>query len=426
MLRFLVRFALYFIVIGLGLYFVAQWRLSESLDQLNGRFGSNLKFEYSGARVSPFGKLVLSNVTVSFIKQDAVISVGKIEYSTGNVFDTTFLYQHLSANDIPEQLSLTFSDVVLPLTPTLIKYLSNQETDSTIRSLLLSACGNVQQMGIKAYSAMGYDYVVFSGGVTFQSDKNRQSLAAKGWFNIEETAKLKFELNLSNVDSERRELLVATRDPTVDSLKINFEDSGLNRRKLEYCASKSQLAGEGFAEAHLATIKQRLNSVGINLTLAGARSYKEWIQPDSRLELSITPTADFTFNDFGFYDEPELRRLLGFELKINGRLRSHVFDQWALDKFNTIRIRNSSNNAVTPLKRFETVYLRRVYHQEPVEKAAEYIGYKIKLVRSNGKTSIGTLNKINKNKLYVDIKVQTGTLQTSIKLEQIKEFHVYR
>jgi hypothetical protein len=121
MLRFLVRFALYFIVIGLGLYFVAQWRLSESLDQLNGRFGSNLKFEYSGARVSPFGKLVLSNVTVSFIKQDAVISVGKIEYSTGNVFDTTFLYQHLSANDIPEQLSLTFSDVVLPLTPTLIK-----------------------------------------------------------------------------------------------------------------------------------------------------------------------------------------------------------------------------------------------------------------------------------------------------------------
>jgi len=427
MLRFLVRFAVYFIGIGLGLYFIAQWRLSESLEQLNGRFGSNLKFEYSSAQVSPFGKLVLNNVIISFIKQDAVISVGKIEYSTGNVFDTAFLYQHLYANDIPEDLSLNFSNVVLPLTPTLIKYLSKQETDSTVRSLLLSACGNVQQMGIKEYSAMGYDYIVFSGGLTFQSDQNLQSLTANGWFDIEETASLKFELNLPNVGSERSALLVTNKELTIDSLKVNLEDTGLNRRKLEYCASKSQLAGDGFAEAHLDTIRQRLNSVGIDLTLAGARTYKEWIQPGSQLELSIKPAANFTFNDFGFYDELELRRLLGLDLKINGRLRSHVFEQWALDKFNTIRIRNSSNsNAAAPVKRFETVYVKRVYHQEPVEKAGEYIGYKIKLVRTNGKTSIGTLNKINKNKLYVDIKVQTGILQTAIKLKQIKEFHVYR
>ncbi|MCF6193566.1 MAG: hypothetical protein L3J46_04445, partial [Kangiellaceae bacterium] len=411
----------------LSLYFIAQWRLSENLEQLNERFGSNLNFEYSSARVSPFGNLVLNNVTISFIKQDAVISVGKIEYSTGNIFDTTFLYQHLYANDIPENLRLSFNDVVLPLTPTLIKYLSNKEADSTTRSLLLSACGDVQQMGIKEYSAMGYDYFAFSGGVTFQREQNMQILAARGWLDIEETARLNFDMNLSNITSERKELLAATKDLTIDTFNADLRDNGLNRRKLEYCASKSQLAGDGFIEANLATIKQRLNSVGINLTMAGVRSYKEWIQPGSQLELSIEPVVNFTFNDFGFYDEAELRRLLGLDLKINGRLRSHIFDHWALDKFNTIRIRNAYDSDInTPLKRFETVYIKRVYHQEPVEKAPGYIGYKIKLVRSNGKTSIGTLNRISKNKLYVDIKVQAGILQTAIKVERIKEFHVYR
>ncbi|MFT6732620.1 MAG: hypothetical protein ACJAS9_000802 [Polaribacter sp.] len=57
---------------------------------------------------------------------------------------------------------------------------------------------------------------------------------------------------------------------------------------------------------------------------------------------------------------------------------------------------------------------------------AKFINSEIKIVKLDGKSIQGVLQKNDEKKLVIDRKIDVGTITTMVKPKQIREFFVYR
>ncbi len=427
MYRFLVRLVVFTFIIGLSLYLGVQWKLKEDLRHITSVFGPIVTIEYQNSAMLLTGTVVVTDIELHFRQQDIDISIDKIEYSSGSILDMAFLRGQLNSKEYPDKLNLVIHEAVIPLTPSLVKFIGSAEQDSVWNALNASACGKVRHLGINEYFSMGYDYLVFSAESQFHRDDYSGNLVGEGWLDVEETTKFNYQFDVAGVYERDTDPLRRDTTPSVEFFEMNIEDKGYNRHRNEFCASKSNLSSEQFIEQHVKTIAEKLNSVGIKMTLTGQRFYRDSMLPDSLLRLSIRPQVSFTMADFGYYDEQELRKILGLELEINKQIVTGVFNNWALDKFEKIDIRDDSEQeAAAKQKRFENIIIKRNYRRETLQTVKNYLNYKVKVVRNDGKIFEGNLTQINNDRYYISMPVQSGTVEVRIESKLIEEIFVYR
>jgi len=426
MLRFLIRLAIFAIVIGSSLYLGAQWKLKEDLQYFANKLKPFAQFEYENSALTLAGTIIVTDVRLHFQQQDIKLSIDKVEYSSGAIFDMVFFRKLLDNRQTPQQMRLKMEEAVIPLTPSLVKYISSLEQGSTWNALNALACGKISHIGINQYFSMGYDYIVFSTESILSQDKYSGNLIGSGWLDIEETARFSYDLNLAGFYQSRDTAVNDRKTPTLEQLTLEVQDTGYNGHRNNYCASRSGLGGDKYLEQHVEQVSQKLKSVGIQMTLAGKRLYTEFRQPESILQLSITPSVSFSFADFGYYDEPELRDLLGIKLTVNHQTAATIFNGWALDRFKQIVVREPVDETENGNQaRYETVFIKREFQKQPVSSAEKFINEKVRVIRSDGKIFEGKLSEIKNNKLYITMPLQGGTVKVAVEIKLMKEFWVY-
>ena len=427
MFRLLIRLGVFAVVIGLSLYIGVQWKLKEDLQYLETKLQPFVQFEYQSSVLTLNGTIILADVSLYFQQQDINISIDKIEYSGGSIFDMAFFRRQLDNRIMPEHMSLTINEAVIPLTPSLVNYVKSVEQDSTWNALNAMACGKIDHFGINQYFSMGYDYIVFSTGSEFNRDKYSGNLVGSGWLDVEETSRFSFDLNLAGF---YQDMDVASNDriaPTFERLTVDIQDKGYNHQRNSYCATRSGLDADEYVKQHVQMVSQKLDSVDIKMTLSGQRYYSEFRQPSSLLHLSIQPSVSFSFADFGYYDEPELRKLLGLKLEINHQTVTTLFNDWALDRFNQIVIRETSDETETGNQsRYKTVFIKREFQKQSVSSVRNFISQKIRVLRRDGKIFEGKLSEIKNNKLYIAMTRQGGIVEVAVEMGSVKEFSVYQ
>jgi len=427
MVRFIVRLLIFGIVIGLSLYIGVQWKLNEDLKSINSKLGGNIQFDYDSSALTLSGNVVISGINLYFRQQDINISINKIKYSAGSIFEMAFLRKQLNRTDYPKNVYLSIDEAVIPLTPSLVKLIAANEQNDTWSAMKATACGRVKQLGINEYFSMGYDYIVFSSEMNFAEDNYSGNLIGSGSVDVEETSRFDFKINLAGFFEQEKNPIKQASFPTIERLEIDMTDTGYNRHKNEYCSSRAGLSTEEYLDQHIKSFAKKLNSVGITMTLSGQRYYRELLLPSSQMHLQIQPQTSFTFADFGFYDEPELRDILGLKLSINQKNVPSVFDGWALDKFNQIVMKDpQSEQQAAKNKRFQNIVIRRSYQPEPVSNASQFIGYEVKVVRDDGREYKGKLQKIDNRRLYVAMPLEGGVVQVPIEEKRVKSLDIYR
>ncbi len=308
-----------------------------------------------------------------------------------------------------------------------MELLTKDDVRTTWDAVNASACGKVKKIGLKEYVEMGYDYLVLSTEVQFKEDYYSGNLKGYGWIDIEQTSRIEFQLDLAGFYEYLTQSDAKISPPSLDYLDITIVDQGYNRHRNEFCSLKAGNESEDYIREHVETVAQKLDSVGMKMTLSGKSAYKLLMEPNSELHLQFKPEVSFTFTDFGYYDERETRELLGLTVEINQQLYSNLVDNWALDRFNRIETREiATKSEQTKNRFFENIIVRRNFHLEDKNSMNNFINSKIKVVKLDGKNIEGVLQKNENQDLVIVRNINGGTISTVINVKQIKEFSVYR
>jgi len=282
-------------------------------------------------------------------------------------------------------------------------------------------------MGINQYFSMGYDYIVASGETRFFQDPYNNQLQIEGWTEIEETSKISYQLNLS--DYQQQEWLIKSDLSNIRSLIFSLTDKGFNRKKADYCANQSEISTKEFMQQHLKVLSQKLAQADLKLTPQALSAYSNFIQPSSQVNILLEPEESFSNKDFYYFNESELNRLSGFKLEVNHQPVKQIFENWSFDKYKKIKIYSRTNQPESnPIfnKRFETLLIKRSFHQENLSKAEKFMDYRVKLIRDDGKIYLGHLKRINNKRIYVVKPIQGGEVEVSVQRGRVIEFFVYR
>jgi len=427
MYRFLVRTAIFTVIIGLSLYIGAQWKLKQDLEQIDKQLGHSVKFSYESSALTLTGKVIIGGVDLFFPSQDLNISINKVEFSTGSIFDMAFLSSQFQKKAIPEYLSYSLNEVVIPLTPQLVRLIASTEQRDNWNYLSAVGCGRISRLGFNQYFAMGYDYLVFSADATFELDDYNGNMIGSGHIDIDETSLIDYKFNIANIYESQKNDLVRNIKPSIESMAMSILDKGYNRHRNEYCALKAETTTELYLERHINGVKKKFESAGIKVTPTGIRAYNAFLKPSSRVDISIKPQASFSLADFGFYDESELRDILGLKLSINEQSVGPVFRNWSHDKYSEILFIDSSDNDNVPTaKRFENIVVHRRYEQEPIDNIGNFVGQQVKIIREDGKQYLGELNSIENDRVFVSISRDGGVIKVSVETARITRLDILR
>lgn len=427
MLRILIRLIVFAFFIGLSLYIGVQWKLSQDLDYLVSQTGYGAKFSYSSSSISVTGEITINDIKINIPTEEVKISVNQLKYSAGSILDMAFIRTQLGKNEFPKTLSLKIKEAIIPLSPRLVELFVQNENRTTWDAVNASACGKVKKIGLQEYVEMGYDYLVLSSEMQFKEDYYSGNLKGHGWLDIEETSHIEFQFDLAGFYEYLTQKDIKTTAPNLEFLDLVIIDKGYNRHRNEFCSLKAGNTSENYVTEHVKTVSQKLNSVGIKMTLSGENAYQLLMQPDSQFHLQIKPEVSFTFADFGYYDEREIRDLLGLTIEVNQQLFSNIFNSWGLDRFNKIEVREiTTKSEQTKNRFFENIIVHRSFHPENKKDIDNFINAEIKVVKIDGKTIQGVLQRNEKNRLIIIRQTQGGTITSEISGNQIKEFYVYR
>ncbi|MGB0494818.1 MAG: hypothetical protein ACPGJI_00570 [Kangiellaceae bacterium] len=427
MLKILVRFVIFVFVIGLSLYIGVQWKLTQDLDYLVAKSGYGARFSYGNSSISPTGEISINDIQISIPSEEIKITVNQVKYAAGSILDMAFIRSQLKKNEFPKALSLKVKEAIIPLTPRLIELLTEGEVRTTWDAVNASACGKVKKIGLQEYVEMGYDYFVFSTDMKFKQDYYSGNLKGYGWIDVEETSHTEFQLNLAGFYEYLINADNKSPSPHLEFLDLKIRDQGYNRHRNEFCGLKAESSSEDYIDEHIKTVAQKLNSVDIKMTLSGENAYRQLLQPNSQIHIQMKPQVSFTFADFGYYDEAEIRELLGLTLEVDQQLYTNIFNNWGLDRFNNIEIREVTTKSEQVKNRyFENVIVRRNYYEEDKKDIEKFINAEIKIVKLDGKSLKGVLQRNEKNQLIIIRSTQGGSVATVIKSEDLKEFYVYR
>jgi len=124
--------------------------------------------------------------------------------------------------------------------------------------------------------------------------------------------------------------------------------------------------------------------------------------------------------DIFYYQEDNLRDVLGLKIKLNHFELPAIFADWTLDKFNDVNV--LSPKAIAKKKRVKMIK----YNLMHVEQASDYINSQVKIIKTNGEIFVGVLVSVEVDNLRLNILYQEGNAEIPFEKDRIKQFYVYQ
>jgi hypothetical protein len=407
-----------------GLYLLAQARLKSNLETFTANLGEGIEVEYESATLTLAGSVLIEKGTLNIPDQNIYMSVDEIEFSLGNLSDTLFSQVNNNLTSLPERIYFRYDNAKVMLTSSFIDLVASIEEPEIFSRLEALGCGNKMHLGIRDYSAMGYEDFASSGELTIEKKDVVGSLISHlsgyGWSDNYLFARVDFTFDIGNVLNDFSELSKLELLPTIEYLTLNFKDKGYNQLKNDYCARQEKLSVEKYIENHISLLSNTLMSGDLFMTSEIQSSYRELLQPGTQIDISIKPKSSFNMKDILYYQEDNLREVLGLKIKLNHFELPPIFSDWTLDKFNDVKV--LSPKVIAEKKRIKIIK----YHLMHVEQANDYVNSQVKIIKTNGEIFVGVLVGVEVDNLRLNILYQEGNAEIPFEKDRIKQFYVYQ
>jgi len=375
-------------------------------------------------------------------------TIQKLGFSAGSLPELFNLGQQIKEKKIPTHLSLEMEKVSLDLNSELFSMLrqmqaqgSLQRKPTVMERMDAIACGNIEDFGIKELTDMGYSEMLLDIKMNLDYDEalNRMSSATQ----IKDS-----DLYSANIQTAFRfsipEIIAAGRryEPDISTLSLEYKDSGYYKLRNQYCAKQRGGSIEEYIDANITGLSQ---GIGAKFPDETVENYRQFMTKGGSLKVSLKPTAGTSFSQLQFYKPNQVVDILGVELAINdvnvdlNQISWIDNDKDSPAKINTAQkqkreqkrtqaLKPDSKQAKiekTPAPAVEPMVKEPQFQTVRASKLARHIGKRIQVVTAAGKQHDGVLEKVDKERIRIQIRLGSGQYSFPVKLKEIKQAQVF-
>jgi len=309
------------------------------------------------------------------------------------------------------------------LTSSLVNFISSVEQPDVFSGLEALGCGDKMHIGIREYAEMGYENLISSGELVIEKKDVVSSLISHvsgyGWSDNERLARVDFSFNIGNVLNDFSKFSSFELLPNIESLTLHIKDQGYNQLRNDYCAYQEKLPVEEYIDNHIALVADILTTATLEMTPDIQSSYRELLQPSTKVDIYILPKTSFNLENLPYYQEHDLRDTLGLKIKLNNFDLPRIFSGWTLAKFDDVKV--LSPKKIAEKKRHRVIKYRRM----PVAQANDYFDKQVKIIRTDGEVFEGVLVGVEPSLLRLHLQYQKGSAEIPFEKNRIKQFYVY-
>ncbi len=446
-----------------GLYW---YKVKTSIDDLVEQVAPFAQVSYGAIYAHPDGTVGVDQLQVTPMGGDEPITAVAVR-----VRPNSPMYWLTGGDEPPEALSVHLQQLEQGLDGGLLKSMQQQmdlqrEADPLYVSPSALGCGDVRQLDINAMRGMGYRSLVMDLDLHYSGDQQTRKLAFTIDTDIDNLAKLSFDMRLSADPDQLRNPMQATGTARLEKFELKYTDNGYNARLSRYCSQESGLPAPEYRAEHMRLYEAWLNTNGIDIPESWLQAYSELQGSGARLTVSLNPIGGFGAGEMMMAQDPVyLIEKVNPAIEVNGKNLSLDGVDWmqlitqvsqagsgaavaragsaqksAMQELETTVIESTeaeieepavsetTEEAVAAAKpsRTRDKPQGKSFKQTPKDQLGDHLGAQVRIFTYFGRDVSGQLVAVDSSGIRVSQRLAQGMAEYPLEYERIEQVEVYR
>lgn len=402
------------------------------------------RITYGSIHVSPMGdELGIDNIVIQSHMTSDEFRIDKVRLTAPHVGYFLRTAIHLKKKQPPEYLSMQLQGVKFdiggelfdvidkaqsqPSGPTSAAYDQGRAIGEFISSLDALGCGEVERFAISDLRAMGLGAMNADFGLKIEYNKALNRTHMTGNIHIDNIYELEMGVDLAARPDRLSGPVSFSAEP---KFSVNYRDLGFHKVRNKYCASLNDSSVEDYVTRHSQLLGEALHATLPEETL---KAYQQAMLKGGSFVLRIEPQQSLDMEGLPYYSGGDIVQMLGLSLRINGTRVEMDQITWGKPKQSTAtttREEATQPASVPPAASVQAqpaqeLSIRDIpFKKVAVRDAAKYVDKFAEVTTTEGKIRRGVVSEVNNGRIYLVLKISSGSLTYPIAFEDVEMLRV--
>ena len=425
-----------FVVVTGASYFIMQWKVKDSIDQL---FASLFFVDasYDNATLDINGQIIVSGIELFIPSNQITVEIGSVSLAPGGLMAALAMDKDFENGKIPDSLALKITGFSMNIDSQVIDALESVYEPGMAEQVFALGCGEYLSLGPKQLFDLGLRTLSFDLSLGYNFNLPSDQLTSNielyldgiGHLIVDQTY-IGFAPVMQNYKSA-----LTSFDPSkiipID-LDVQYVDLGYNGKVHEFCAKSSELSKSEWLKLNRSMFAAVLDDVEFESDLDAIKLYSDVMDERSRINLNMRPLPSFKMEDMAFYDMSQLIELLELTLIVNNEsvdVSSLTWNQAKLAALDLATIRKKFQVGpkveVVAIEAEQRNSSERILTAVPASTLEQHLHRNVYLERKDGKTFSGELLSVTRDRIVVRTRLGSGYTDLPLIRKELASVKLY-
>lgn len=385
------------------------------------------QISYKEIETSMQGSAIVKGVRFFIPAINETIFIKSVEFIAPDVFTFLMLNSKTEQQQIPESLKLIISNAAINLNGPVMNMIDNPDIEpSAIEAFSTLACGDINRMGSRSLSKMGYEIINNNITLEYQFYPAKKRLNYTVSNHIEDMSIITISGELSNV-SNIKSFSGKTLKPGKISLEI--QDDSYIKRKNDFCALQEKYSVNEYITEHVRQVGEYLGVYGIEVEVDLLDAYKKLLKTTGtvRFDADLKPLSETISyaEELKTFAPNDIIQFIRLKLYVNDKRINQVSIKVDMDKLLDAASNNTSELGQPNSMMKKQVLVYKKYHQISLSNLNNYNGYRVRVETKGGRYYRGTLKTNNPKYYEVITHMRSGNVGYQVTKHNIKKIEAF-
>ncbi|MDX1431960.1 MAG: hypothetical protein R3286_05875 [Gammaproteobacteria bacterium] len=409
----------------------AWYKVTSAMDEIVVAMTPFANVTYGGVGTSLAGSVSVHDLRIYSPAMQLDMSIEEVRVSAPNLQTLLNIEDELRSQKVPEELGLHLVHARMPTSAVAnMQAMSvRSEFDEYFASLATLGCGDVKRIDAAELIEMGYHQLDMSMSIKVRRNAVSNYMDMRMEAEWHDGGRYFVDAQIPG-DGSLNNLMASGNTPR---FSFDIENAAYNERLVTYCAEKSGQDADGFVATHVDLLKSHLEAAGVSLNEELYDAYRDYLAGGDNITISINPDDPTLLQHIGMYQPTDMLTILGVEMSVAGRPVTYEVD-WNQRKFEAalageLPAPSASDdeqqaNAASPAPA-EPEPHKRAYVDVDKAELANFAESSVRLKTVTGRLIEGRLKGVEKDTVWLHVRVRGGAATLPILLGDISSAKVY-
>lgn len=365
------------------------------------------------------GKISLSEVSISTPPYGKLAQIDSVDFILDSAFDYFTLDDKLSAGEIIPKIQLKINHLNTSVDMLDVYTQEPAPFEQFMNHIAAQGCGEIESVDMTLLPELGYSRLDASMNINFDYSQKERLATFNIDFIAHDMNAVYTTVEIPHIASLRD---FTSPDIQVGTFKVDVQDLGYSDNVAEFCAAKSDVPVEEYAEHHLEALKSFFTNADITLSDGIYGAYEAYVAEQATLTFSIQPKSAVNWKYISLYPTEEWPRILGLSLLVDGEKVDDLEVSW--DEERSLATAIASKQEVTT-KQERVPQRKKTYVQVAPHQLTNYIDSRVKVETKLNRKYEGYVRKSG-GELVVQITSHGGKIDIPADSPTIAKAFVYK